>query len=591
MNTTIPCWLLIFVLSSGTAADATAGDCFAECLKTQCGESGPEIRYPFRKVEQNSTCGIPGFDLKCTADNRTILHLPNDDHFYVQSIDYNYRILQIVDPQGCLLNRTAHFNLSSSPFNSWGLFADDATTTFSIFNCSSSIDTYMVQYPYFYKRMNCCETSISQIFSFPSDESIDGVPPFCQRLEKTTRLDIGIYHVGDHVCIFQELFTLGWEIPRNFWPCKEEKGLTTAAIIGITATVIFSAALAVAFYYWDPKFGGYWEPDQYEVEKFLDSYQSLNPKRYSYSDLKRITNHFGQKIGEGGFGSVYMGRMPNGIPVAVKTLLVTSRSNGDEFLNEVATIGRVHHLNVVRLLGFCAERSKRALVYEFMPNGSLEKFIFSSESKPCDLGWDKLHEIAVGIARGIEYLHQGCHQRILHFDIKPHNILLDHRFTPKISDFGLAKFCSKDQSIVSMTAARGTVGYIAPEVVSRNFGNISYKSDVYSFGMLLLEMVGRRKNIDMNVEQTSQVYFPEWIYNRVNLQLDLGAGEVLNAEEDEIARKLVTVALWCIQLNPVDRPNMKKVVHMLKGEIKMPEFTPNPFISSTASPLVSNVSG
>ncbi|XP_031500180.2 rust resistance kinase Lr10-like [Nymphaea colorata] len=314
-----------------------------------------------------------------------------------------------------------------------------------------------------------------------------------------------------------------------------------------------------------------------EVETFLDNYQSLNPKRYSYADLKRMTNNFLEKLGEGGFGRVYRGRLPNRLPVAVKTI-ETSKSNGDEFLNEVATIGRVHHVHVVRLLGFCSERFKRALVYEFMPNGSLEKIIFSSKSKPCDLRWGKLHEIAVGVARGIEYLHQGCNQRILHFDIKPHNILLDHKFTPKISDFGLAKFCSKDQSIVSMAAARGTVGYIAPEVVSRNFGNVSYKSDVYSFGMLLLEMVGKRKNVDVNVEHTSQVYFPEWIYNRVNMQQELGAAA---EEEDEIAKKLVIVALWCIQVNPVDRPNMKKVVQMLEGTTEMLETPPNPFVSST----------
>ncbi|CAN6451493.1 unnamed protein product [Victoria cruziana] len=295
-----------------------------------------------------------------------------------------------------------------------------------------------------------------------------------------------------------------------------------------------------------------------------------------------MTGRFRQKLGQGGFGSVYRGKLPNGLPVAVKVIETTSGSNGGEFLNEVATIGRVHHVNVVRLLGFCAERFKRALVYEFMPNGSLEKFILSSESKPCDLGWDKLHQIAVGIARGIEYLHQGCDQRILHFDIKPHNIMLDHKFTPKISDFGLAKFCSKDRSIVSMTAARGTAGYIAPEVVSRNFGNVSCKSDVYSFGMLLLEMVGKRKNVDVNVEQTSRAYFSEWIYNRVNLHQELDPG-ALTDEEDEIARKLVITALWCIQqLNPVDRPSMKKVVQMLEGTTETLEMPPNPFTSNTA---------
>ncbi|RVX01851.1 Rust resistance kinase Lr10 [Vitis vinifera] len=175
--------------------------------------------------------------------------------------------------------------------------------------------------------------------------------------------------------------------------------------------------------------------------------------------------------------------------------------------------------------------------------------------KTYSLGWEKLQDIAIGIAKGIEYLHQGCDQRILHFDIKPHNILLDENFNPKISDFGLAKLCSKDQSAVSMTVARGTMGYIAPEVLSRNFGNASYKSDVYSFGMLLLEMVGGRKNIDVTME-TNQVYFPEWVYN----QLDQGEDVHIRIEEEgdiKIAKKLTIVGLWCIQWYPIDRPSMK----------------------------------
>ncbi|KAJ4976435.1 hypothetical protein NE237_001541 [Protea cynaroides] len=156
-----------------------------------------------------------------------------------------------------------------------------------------------------------------------------------------------------------------------------------------------------------------------------------------------------------------------------------------------------------------------ALVYEFLPNESLEKFIISRDIKRTLLGREKLQDIAIGIAKGIEYLHQGCDQCILHFDIKPHNILLDDNFNPKISDFGLAKLCSKDESAISMTIARGTMGYIAPKMFSRNFGHASHKSDVYSFGIMLLEMVGGRKNIDDTVENTGQVYFSQWIYNHL----------------------------------------------------------------------------
>ncbi|CAL8118211.1 unnamed protein product [Prunus armeniaca] len=164
-------------------------------------------------------------------------------------------------------------------------------------------------------------------------------------------------------------------------------------------------------------------------------------------------------------------------------------------------------------LAFALMDLDELLFMSSFPNGSLQDFISSPDNKNSFLGWDKMQDIALAIAKGIEYLHQGCDQRILHFDIKPHNVLLDHNFTPKISDFGLAKLCSKDQCIVSITTARGTMGYIAPEVFSSNFGNVSYKSHVYSFGMLLLEMVAGRKNVGSATENTNEIYYPEWIYN------------------------------------------------------------------------------
>ena len=143
-------------------------------------------------------------------------------------------------------------------------------------------------------------------------------------------------------------------------------------------------------------------------------------------------------MGQGGYGTLYKGKLSSDVLVAVK-ILNNSKENGEEFINEVATMGRIHHVNVVRLVGFCADGVKRALIYEFLPNESLEKYIFSKSIKDCSLSWEKLQNVALGIAKGIEYLHQGCDKIILHFDIKPHNILRDQNFNPKISDFGLAK--------------------------------------------------------------------------------------------------------------------------------------------------------
>ena len=165
-----------------------------------------------------------------------------------------------------------------------------------------------------------------------------------------------------------------------------------------------------------------------------------------------MTNKFSNKLGQGGFGSVYKGKLRSGQIVAVK-VLVMNKANGQDFINEVATIGRIHHVNVVRLVGFCAEGLKWALIYEYMPNGSLDKFLFSKLENNILLSWERLYKIALGVGRGIEYLHQGCDMQILHFDIKPHNILLDANFIPKVSDFGLAKLHSIEESIVSLTAA------------------------------------------------------------------------------------------------------------------------------------------
>ena len=317
-----------------------------------------------------------------------------------------------------------------------------------------------------------------------------------------------------------------------------------------------------------------------KVEMFLKTYGSPKPTRYTFSEVKKIARRFKEKVGQGGFGSVYKGELPNGVPVAVK-MLENSTGEGEEFINEVATIGLIHHANIVRLLGFCSEGTRRALIYEFMPNESLEKYIFSCYSNTSQelIVPNKMVDIALGIARGVEYLHQGCNKRILHFDIKPHNILLDYNFNPKISDFGLAKLCARDQSIVTLTAARGTMGYIAPELYSRNFGGVSHKSDVYSFGMLVLEMVSGRRNSDPSADGQNEVYLPEWIFEKVINGQDLVARE-MTGEEKEKVRQLAIVALWCIQWNPRNRPSMTKVVNMLTGRLGNLHMPPKPFVSS-----------
>ncbi|XP_024023260.1 rust resistance kinase Lr10 [Morus notabilis] len=298
-----------------------------------------------------------------------------------------------------------------------------------------------------------------------------------------------------------------------------------------------------------------------------------------------MTNSFKEKLGQGGFGSVYKGKLNDGRLVAVK-VLNESKANGEEFINEVATISRTSHVNIVSLLGFCFESAKRALIYEFMPNGSLEKFVFdenTSENSNHQLDWETRYQISLGIARGLEYLHRGCNTRILHFDIKPHNILLDEDSVPRISDFGLAKICAREESLVSMTGPRGTIGYIAPEVFSRNFGGVSHKSDVYSYGMMVLELIGGRKNVNVQVDNSSEIYFPHWIYKRLELDEELGLKRILDEGDRVKARKMIIVSLWCIQTDPSNRPAMSKVIEMLEGNLDSLQVPPKPFLASPSS--------
>ncbi|KAK1661198.1 hypothetical protein QYE76_049357 [Lolium multiflorum] len=311
------------------------------------------------------------------------------------------------------------------------------------------------------------------------------------------------------------------------------------------------------------------------VETFLRMQQMLGPTRYAYTDIAAITSHFRDKLGQGGYGSVFKGViLPGNLHVAVKLLEGNSNCNGEDFINEVSTIGRIHHVNVVSLVGFCSEEMRRALVYEYMPGGSLDKYIFSSD-KEKSFSWDKLNEIASGIARGINYLHQGCEMQILHFDIKPHNILLDSNFVPKVADFGLAKLYPRDNSFVPSNALRGTIGYIAPEMISRSFGVISSKSDVYSFGMLLLEMAGGRRNADPNAANSSQSYYPSWVYDRLSEQEVVELSPV--DDMHELEKKLCIIGLWCIQMKSHDRPTMSEVIEMLERDADSLQMPSRPF--------------
>nr|KYP63286.1 putative receptor-like protein kinase At5g39020 family [Cajanus cajan] len=519
-------------------------DCTDKCGRVR-------IQFPFYIRNNNLSHTVsypPGFELFCNDKHETLLQLPAvPSKLFVKRIDYKKQQIHIYDPQNCLPNVFLKLgNSSIYPFQ-FPSFLDQRRPDYlnvSFFVCNSMPCPIMrpsansLINP---EMMSC--TKLADALSvqwYYWDWEVDRIN-FIMKWSKS-----------EHNCS---------DCEAQGQKCKWKNGTKAETEWGIFGFILLLLlVLAVFHVYGHYKMQG---EDQARIEKFLQDYRAMKPTRFTYADIKRMTNGFSESLGEGAHGAVFKGMLSREIVVAVK-ILNDTMGDGKDFINEVGTIGKIHHVNVVRLLGFCADGFHRALVYDFFPKGSLEKFLAPPDNKDVFLGWDMLQQIALGVAKGLEYLHLGCDHRILHFDINPHNVLLDDNLVPKITDFGLAKLCPKNQSTVSMTAARGTLGYIAPEVFSRNFGNVSYKSDIYSFGMLLLEMVGGRKNANKSTDESFQVLYPEWIHNL------LEGRDVQVSIEDEgdvkIAKKLAIVGLWCIQWNPVDRPSMKTVVQMLIGD-------------------------
>ncbi|XP_038983734.1 probable LRR receptor-like serine/threonine-protein kinase At1g56140 [Phoenix dactylifera] len=284
---------------------------------------------------------------------------------------------------------------------------------------------------------------------------------------------------------------------------------------------------------------------------------------FDYRTLKRATGSFHPKnqLGRGGFGPVYQGKLVDGRMIAVKQLSLEKSQQGEsEFLAEVRMLTSIQHKNLVRLIGCCSEGAQRLLVYEYMKNGSLDSLIYGN----CKtfLNWKMRFQIILGIARGLQYLHEDSNLRIVHRDIKASNILLDDKFQPKISDFGLARFFPEDQTYLSTTIA-GTLGYTAPEYAIR--GELSEKADIYSFGVLALEIISSRKNTDLSLP-TEMQYLPEYAWklferSRVIDFVDPKLRTDGIVEKDVL--QVCHVAFLCLQPDPSLRPPMSEVVAML----------------------------
>ncbi|XP_015877131.4 putative serine/threonine-protein kinase [Ziziphus jujuba] len=300
----------------------------------------------------------------------------------------------------------------------------------------------------------------------------------------------------------------------------------------------------------------------------------LDVHAFSYNELKAATNNFSSsnKIGEGGFGSVYKGKLRDGSNVAVKVLSIQSTQGDKEFMSEIASLTNITHHNLLRLYGGCINGPSRILVYEYMENNSLSYILLGGEKIKSKFNWDVRRQICLGIACGLSYIHEDVKPHIVHRDIKPSNIVLDKDFNPKISDFGLSKLFPEDITHVT-TRVAGTLGYLAPEYAIS--GRLTRKSDVYSFGVLLLEIVSGKSAIDFHlelgefflVEKAWEMYKEDKLVHLVDSKLQLK-----NLEE---AVRFLKIGLLCVQEKCSLRPHMSMAYRMLSNEINIDCITVN----------------
>ncbi|CAM6057655.1 unnamed protein product [Sphagnum tenellum] len=302
--------------------------------------------------------------------------------------------------------------------------------------------------------------------------------------------------------------------------------------------------------------------------------QQVQPTLYSYSVLKLATRDFHQEneLGKGGFGVVYKGCLVDGTNVAVKLLTTKSHQGIDDFLNEVISIIGVTHKNLVKLKGCCLHRTQRLLVYEFLENKDLAEALWGCGIKGISfLDWPTRFKICVGVARGLTYLHEDLQPCIIHRDIKASNILLDENLNAKITDFGLARLFSQDQSHLFTDVKVGTYGYMSPEYAT--YGELSTKVDVYSFGVLMLEIISGRKSI-LNFTPTSQEHINlvkwAWILQKKKMLNDLIDQKMMNTLVASEPQLVINVALLCVHKKTAKRPIMSHVLAMLEGKMDIP---------------------
>ncbi|KAJ4703235.1 Cysteine rich receptor like kinase [Melia azedarach] len=345
---------------------------------------------------------------------------------------------------------------------------------------------------------------------------------------------------------------------------KGKSGISSTTIIAIVAPIAVCAVLITAGFCF-LKRGAKKKSNAVPEENANNDITTLKSLQFDLRTIEEATNRFStdNKLGEGGFGEVYKGVLPNGQQIAVKRLSKTSGQGAEEFKNEVVLVAKLQHRNLVRLHGFCLEGEEKILVYEFVPNKSLDYFLYDPE-KQGNLDWSKRYKIIGGLARGILYLHEDSRLRIIHRDLKSSNILLDGDMNPKISDFGMAKIFGVDQTQGNTSRIVGTFGYMSPEYAMH--GHFSVKSDVYSFGVLVLEIITGKKNSNFCPTDGAEDFLSyAWKHWRDGTPMELLDSTFTNSYSRNEVIQCIHMGLLCVQEDPAERPSMATVVQTLNN--------------------------
>ncbi|XP_060672883.1 G-type lectin S-receptor-like serine/threonine-protein kinase SD2-5 isoform X2 [Ziziphus jujuba] len=568
-------------------------DNYADCGKPfNCGSNIQNISYPFWGSDRPEQCGHPKFELRC-ADGVTEISI-NTEAYRVLEINQDTRTLLAVradyfgdvcktELRNATLLDTTVFNYTSDtqPLTLFYICDSVATSILPHFNCSESGGSNTVNFcsvenlsetpgniP---SGLGTCEGSVVLNISQTQATTLrNPATASTETLIKAVDAGFGlVWNANDSLCDGCESNgnRCGYNRGSEEFVCYQNQNSTGSnnklsvgegIAVGAGGLAVIIIGLCICFFLQRRKKRTMVAKE--EEEDYLDHVPGM-PERFSFEDLKAMTQNFHNKLGEGGFGIVFEGTLSNGMKVAVKRL-DGLRQIKKSFLAEVATIGSIHHVNLVRMIGFCVEKSHRLLVYQYMRNGSLDKWIFHKTYELL-LSWQQRKKIILDIAKGLSYLHEDCRQKIIHLDIKPENILLDEDFNGKLSDFGLSKLIERDQSQV-VTTMRGTPGYLAPEWLG---SAITEKVDVYSFGIVIMEIVCGRRNVDRSQPEEAMhllaLFKQKCEENQLVGLIDKCCVDMRSHEVEVV--NMMKVAAWCLQSDFVKRPSMSMVVKVLEG--------------------------